>query len=298
MIFIAGGTGFIGRNLLKALRDRGLKVRALVRSEKKAEEIRPFVEEVVYGDITDRGSLDGLLRGCTLVIHLVGIIKETKRLTFRAVHVEGTENLVEEAKIQGVRDFFYQSALGASPGSPFMYSKTKAEAEEVVKASGLRYLIFRPSLVLGRGDGFSENIKKLLKLGPFVPLPGGGRARFQPIYVEDWVKCFISILDRDDAWGRLYEFGGPEHLTYRQILEQYMEVMGIKKRFVEIPIYAAKWMLPLSFLPRAVGIPVPEVSPEQLEMLSVDNITELDSVERHFGFTPARLKEYITELVS
>jgi NADH dehydrogenase len=297
MIFIAGATGFVGTNLLRVLHQRGIKTRCLVRSEKKAENIKNLATEIVYGDITDRESLKKTLGGIDTVVHLVGIIRETPQVTFQKVHVEGTENLVEEAKASDVKRFFYQSALGASLEAPFKYSSTKAEAEEIVKTSGLQYVIFRPSLIIGKGDGFTENIKRLLSLGPFVPVPGGGRAKFQPIFIEDWIRCFMYVLDNENLWNRIYEFGGPEHLSYREILKLYMSAIGSKKYLISTPMLCAKVALPLSFLTKAIGRIPPEVSTEQLDMLQVDNITAPDSVERLFGFKPKRLEEFLKNIL-
>ncbi len=297
MIFIAGATGFVGTNLLETLSKRGIRTRCLVRSEKKAEKIKNLATEIVYGDITDRESLRNLMEGVDTVVHLVGIIRETPKATFQKVYIEGTENLVEEAKTSGVNRFFYQSALGASLDAPFKYSRAKAEAEEIVKRSGIRYVIFRPSLIIGKEDGFTENLKRLFSLGPFIPVPGGGKAKFQPIFIEDWIKCFMYVLENENAWNRIYELGGPEHLSYREILNLYMTAMGINKPLLNVPLRCVKAALPMSFLTKVIGKAPPEVSVEQLNMLQVDNITEPEAVEKLFGFKPKRLEEYIKDIL-
>ncbi|MEK6673948.1 MAG: NAD(P)H-binding protein, partial [Nitrospirota bacterium] len=194
MIFIAGGTGFIGQNLIRALKEKGHSIRCLVRTQERASICEKAGFDAVVGDITDRESLRNSLQGVGMVVHLVGIIEESGNATFEKVHVEGTRNLVDEAKAANVNHFFYQSALGASLTSPAGYQKTKAEAEELVKKSGLPFTIFRPSLVIGNNDGFTTRIKELINLGPVVVIPGDGNARFQPIFVEDWVKCFMKIF--------------------------------------------------------------------------------------------------------
>lgn len=295
MIFIAGGTGFIGQHLLKALKEGGFKVRCLARTEERATLCRKSGFEAVTGDITDRESLRNSLDAVEMVIHLVGIIEERGEMTFRRVHVEGTRNLVDEAKRSGVKHFFYQSALGASLKSDAAYQRTKAEAEEIVKGSGIPYTIFRPSLVIGEGDGFTDKLKELFRLGPFVPIPGTGEARFQPLYVDDWVRCFLSILGSVEAIGKTYEFGGPEYLTYNEMVLQLMEVMGIKKPLIHLPISIAKMGVPFiglgNKLGKLIGKKIPTVTAEQLMLLGRDNICEIDSVKRHFGFEPIKYKE-------
>ncbi len=295
MIFIAGGTGFIGKNLLKALKQGNYVVRCLARTEERAELCRKTGFDAVTGDITERESLKGKLEGVEMVVHLVGIIEEQGGMTFEKVHVKGTRNLVDEAKKAGVRHFFFQSALGASLESDAVYQRTKAEAEEIVKDSGIPYTIFRPSLVIGEKDGFTERLKELVRVGPFVPIPGTGNGRFQPIFVEDWVRCFLCIIGRDEAIGRIYEFGGPEHLTYNELVMQLMEVMNIKKPLVHIPVSIARFGIPFigigNKIGRIIGKKIPTVTAEQLMLLERDNICDIDSVKRLFGFEPLRYKD-------
>lgn len=295
MIFIAGGTGFIGQHLLKALERGDYRIKCLARTDERAALCKKRGFEAVTGDITERESLRGVLTGIDTVVHLVGIIEERGEMTFQKVHVEGTRNLVDEAKRSGVKHFFYQSALGASLKSDAAYQRTKAEAEEIVKGSSIPYTIFRPSLVIGEGDGFTEKLKELVRLGPFVPIPGTGEARFQPIYVGDWVRCFLSILGSIETRGLTYEFGGPEYLTYNDLILQLMEEMGIRKPLIHIPLSLAKAGIPLiglgNRIGKIIGKKIPTVTAEQLVLLGRDNICDLDSVKRLFGFEPLRYKE-------
>lgn len=295
MIFIAGGTGFIGQHLLKALKQGNYAVRCLARTEERAELCRKTGLDAVTGDITDRESLKGKLKGIEMVVHLVGIIEEHAGMTFEKVHVEGTRNLVDEAKKAGVRHFFFQSALGASLKSDAVYQRTKAEAEEILRDSGIPYTIFRPSLVIGERDGFTEKLKELIRVGPFVPITGTGKARFQPLYIEDWVRCFLGIMGRDEAIGKIYEFGGPEHLTYNELVMQLMEVMNIKKPLVHMPISFARIGIPFigigNKIGKIIGKKIPTVTAEQLMLLERDNICDIDSIKKLFGFEPIRYKD-------
>ncbi|MBI5212724.1 MAG: complex I NDUFA9 subunit family protein [Nitrospirae bacterium] len=303
MFFIAGGTGFIGKHLVNAFAAKAYRVRCLVRTEDKARACKSLGFEAGIGDITDRESLKGKLDGCDTVVHLVGIIEEKGSMTFEKVHVEGTRNLVDEAQKAGVKHIFYQSALGASATSWAKYYKTKAEAEEIVKASGMPYTIFRPSLVVGDGDGFTEKLKELVHMGPFVPVPGNGNAKLQPIYVEDWIKCFMTLFFDNPpsppfskgGMGGIYEFGGPEHLTYNEIVLQLMEALGINKPIIHIPLKIIKLSLPFYGISKGIGSllgkKVPSVTAEQLSLLQLDNICDKDSVEKSFGFVPVKYKD-------
>jgi NADH dehydrogenase len=305
MLFIAGGTGFIGGHLVRALAGGGYSTRCLARNPEKAEICKKIGHEAVIGDITDRESLKGKIDGCDIAVHLVGIIEEKGDMTFGRVHVKGTENFVEEAQKAKVKHLFYQSALGASINSWAKYYKTKAEAEEIVIESGIPYTIFRPSLVIGKGDGFTEKLKGLIKLGPFVPVPGSGNAKFQPIYVEDWVKCFLKIFSDASRIthyaSRIYEFGGPEHLTYNEIVSQTMEAMGANKPIIHLPLELIKLSLPFSGITKAIGNlagkQIPSVTSEQLRLLQSDNICDRNSVERNFGFVPMTYREALKKFI-
>ncbi|WP_333654117.1 SDR family oxidoreductase [Dissulfurispira sp.] len=305
MFFIAGGTGFIGSHLVRALAGGSYSTRCLARTPEKAEVCKKIGHEAVIGDITDRESLKGRLDNCDIVVHLVGIIEEKGDMTFKRVHVEGTRNLIEEAKGANIKHIFYQSALGASINSWAKYYKTKAEAEDIVRTCGIPYTIFRSSLVIGKSDGFTEKLKELVRLGPFVPIPGSGNGKLQPIYVEDWVKCFLKIFSDASRIthyaSRIYEFGGPEHLTYNEIVLQLMEAMQIHKPLVHIPAKLIKLSLPFSGISRKIGSllgkKIPTVTGEQLGLLQVDNICDMDSVEGNFGFVPMTYREALKKFI-
>ncbi|RME64212.1 MAG: complex I NDUFA9 subunit family protein [Nitrospirae bacterium] len=297
-VLVAGGTGFVGRNLIPHLLGRVGLVRVLVRDPEKAKALFVPEVELYRGDITEPESLRGACEGVDLVVHLVGIIIERGRYTFESVHVKGTEALVEEALRAGVKRFFYQSALGSSLGSPYKYLKTKAQAEEVVKDSGMDYLIFRPSLILGKGDGFSKNMISLIKSSPVVPLPGGGKTLFQPIFIDDWCRAFMVAAFSEGHWNRIYEFGGPEHLSYRQMVQAYMSQMGLRRPVVSMPLSLAKMALPFGRLAKLAGMRLPEVTGEQLSLLSQDNITDPEACQRHFGFQPRNFEEFLPEVLA
>lgn len=291
MIFIAGSTGFVGRHLVGAVGGRA--VRCLVRRPDKAGLCKQGFEAAI-GDITDKKSLNGKLEGVTTVVHLVGIIEEKGGMTFHEAHVEGTRNLVGEAVKSGVKKIFFQSALGADINSWAAYLRTKAEAENIVRESGIPYFIFRPSLIIGSGDGFTGKIISIISgPSPFIPVPGKGTARFQPLYVGDWVRCFLSALDDPEAAGRTYEIGGPEHITYNDMVKGIAAAMGVGKPLFHIPSGIAK-----------LGIRVLEKTPfspatsEQLRLLKEDNICEKDSVKRLFGFEPLRFERALGLFIS
>lgn len=293
MIVIAGASGFVGGHLADYLRDTGSDIACLARSETAANALLAKGCRVVRADITLPETLDGILHQDDVVIHLVGIIEEKGPATFQAIHVNGTRNLIAEAKRAGVRHFFYQSALGADRESWSGYLRTKAEAEEIVKQSGIPSTIFRPSLIIGPWDGFTKKLMDIIKLSPVLPLPGEGNAKFQPVYIKDWLRCIRRVLDVPENFAGTYDIGGPEYLTYREIVEHLSKAMGYKKPVFSIPMGFMK--LSTSILERF--LPSPPVTSDQLRLLEQDNIGELDAVERHFGFAPMKFDDMLREFV-
>lgn len=299
LIFIAGATGFVGSHLVRAVKEKGShKLRCLLRNPKKAP--------LCMGFETVGGSLSLIppraMEGVDMVVHLVGIIREEKGGdTFESVHVRGTENLVNAAIKAGVRRFFYQSALGASIKSASGYLKSKAEAEEIVKDSGIPYTIFRPSLILGEGDGFTKQILELIKLSPVVPIAGDGKSLFQPLYIGDWVKCFMGVLDKpSESLNRTFELGGPEQISFNGLIDAYMDVLGLRRKTLHIPLGIVKAGIDLLGVAQAAGLKskrIPPVTKEQLALLSEDNITELDSVKKHFGFEPVAVRQSLEKFL-
>lgn len=288
-MFVTGGTGFIGSHFLKILREAGREAKCLVRSPSKGGICTSKGFATAKGDITERDSIKGDLDGMDTVVHLVGIIEERGKQTFQKVHFQGTINLVEEASLAGVRRFIYISVLGADVDSRFAYYRTKAQAEETVKASGIPYTIFRPSLVIGPGGGFvGKLLDQLNAPGPFIPVPGRGEAKFQPIYVEDLARCILSAIDNQQAAGRTYEVGGPEHLTYNDLLTILADVMGRKKRLLHMPM---GFMMPAVRIIEKTGLS--PVTSDQLAMLSRDNACDPDAVRKEFGFEPVTYRRAI-----
>ena len=199
-----------------------------------------------------------------------------------------------------MKRFFFQSALDADTESPFPYLRTKARAEEIVRASGIPFTIFRPSLIVGPSDGFTVRTRQLLSAGPVVPVPGRGRARFQPLYVEDWVRCVQAVLT-DPAWeNRTVEVGGPEQLTYLEILRAYMQALGMDKPLLHLPMGLMRLSVPFLPLVRSaaavLGREIPEVTSDLLGLLDRDNVCDPEAVERNFGFQPSRLADVLPEI--
>ncbi len=289
MILVSGGTGFVGSHLIPRLVKSEEKIRCLVRSMAKTETLRENGAELAVGDVTDPQSLIEAMQGVDTVIHLVAIIRETKGATFSGVNAQGTMNMVEAAKACGVKRFIHISVLGASPNPMYRYTYSKWQGEEAVQNSNLDFIIFRPSAIFGQGFGYSfiDSMIRSLTMFPFIaPVPGSGNTRFQPIWVEDVASCIIQALENEKG-SQTYEIGGPEHLSYEEMLDTVKHVLGMRRVKVHIPMP----LMRLAVIAMGITMGNPPVTSVELAQLELDNITDLDSVERYFGFKPRALNQ-------
>jgi uncharacterized protein YbjT (DUF2867 family) len=288
-VVITGGSGFVGTHLTRTLAEAGHEVVVISRGTKR----RPRRTNVsfVKADLTDSPALVDAFSGSDAVIHLVAVIRERGRQTFERVNAEATERVAVAAYEAKVPHLIHQSALGVDPDPRYPYLATKWQGEEFVRGSGVPYTVLRPSIIFGPGDGFFTLLAKLIRLNPVVPIPGDGQALFQPISIDDVLQCYQIILERgpEDA---VYEIGGPEHMTYEELVLTIKRGLRLYRFTAHVPV---RMMLPLAFVMDAV-LPSPPVTPGQLRLLERNNITRLDSVPRAFQFQPARFADNLDYL--
>src|SRR6267378_1989019 len=200
-VFLTGATGFVGGHLLKRLASDGHTVRALVHDGGAKPAFSPGIETVT-GDVVEGSGLDDGMSGCDAVIHLVGIIAETRGAAFERVHHLGTRNVAEAAKRKRIGRFIQMSALGARPDGVAEYQTSKWKGEEAVRQSGIPFCILRPSLIFGPGDGFVTQMLDVMRKAVLVrPVPGDGRPKFRPIFIDDVTECFSKALTTPAATG-------------------------------------------------------------------------------------------------
>ncbi len=276
MVLLTGGTGYVGSHLLAGLRQRDEPVRVLVRDPAKHQHLVRANVELARGDVTDPRSLGEAMQGVSTVINLVAIIREGPGgMTFERVNYGGTVNVVEAAKAAGVQRILHQSTLAARPDPKLPHYDTKYRAEQYVKESGLQYAVLRPSVIFGEGDQFVNTLgdlvrKPLLILpAPFLPIVGNGSTPFSPVWIGDFVDAAVGVLDNPARDGRVYEIGGPRKMTYEQMLDEIMEVVGIKRRKLHMPFALIQALA----LVMGKVMPNPPVAPEELTMLRLDNST-------------------------
>ena len=286
MILVTGGTGFVGRHLVSRLMAMEERVRVLARS---GDDLPGA--DVIHGDVRDLSAVVGAARGCRAVIHLVGIMRESRGASFRALHVDATRTVVRACQEAGVERLLHMSALGPRPGARSRYYRTKWRGEELVRASDLAATIFRPSVIFGSGNSFLPQIRDLLQRGSVIPIPGGGMGLQQPIWVEDVVSCFVGALAKPETIGRDYELGGPETYGFEQLIDLLAESEGITKPKVHLPT----WLLrpAVSMLIRVR--PKLPVTPDQLTMLGEDSACDIHEMCATFGIEPASLREHLAD---
>jgi NADH dehydrogenase len=286
VILLTGGTGYVGSHLLGRLRKRGEPVRVLVRDPAKHHHLETGNVGLAKGDVTNLESLHAAMQDVSTVIHLVAIIRERPGgITFERINYGGTVNVVEAAKAAGVKRIIHQSALGARPDPRLPYFDTKYRAEQYVQASGLPFAILRPSVIFGQGDEFVNKLADLVRKplfvlpAPVVPVIGDGSTPFSPVWVGDFADAVAGILDHPELDGQVYELGGPRRITYERMIDEIMQVVGIKRAKLHVP--AGLMRAPVLLMDRL--LPNPPVTIEQLKMLRFDNSVAGDTTARLAG---------------
>jgi len=288
-VLVAGGTGFVGAHLIRELRRNGHTVVILSHHRSRGPE-QGIV--VVRGDVTDPVSVGAAAWGCDAAINLVGIIREfpAKGVTFQQLHVQATRNMVDAAKEAGIRRYLQMSALGTRKDAISNYHRTKYAAEGYVRASGLDWTIFRPSLIFGPNDAFVNMLADQVRKFPVVPVIGDGSYRMQPIHADDVARCFVQALGMPQTVGQTYDLCGPDRLTYLQMLAVVGKVLGKSSvTTIKSPLGLIKSVLP--FLQKIPAFPL---TTDQLQMLVEESICD-GAWRRTFPFEPIRFEEGIRE---
>jgi len=297
-IVVAGGTGFLGRHISRALLADGHDVAILGRDPRKVPRV-PGLEgaEAIYGDVTDPGSLTGALDGFDAVAVAIQFpnypMEQPRRaLTFDRFDRQGTEHLVEEAQRAGVERFFYISGVNVDPDSDHSWYRAKGRAEEVIRGSGLRYSILRPSWAYGPEDKALNKFVKIARLSPVIPVPTrfAGRRRIdqriQPVFVDDIARAAARIFAADEAWGRVIEIGGPEPLTMPEVVRTMLQVLGKRRALVPVPTALMKVVTaPLT------ALPTPPLTPGAVDFAVQDGLADLTALRNVLAIDPLPLRE-------
>jgi uncharacterized protein YbjT (DUF2867 family) len=239
VILVTGGTGFVGPKVVHALREQDRPVRCLVRdpASSSAQTLGAWGCELVRGDMTDAEALRRAVEGCDSVVHLVAI-RQGSGDQFRRIMEQGTADLITAAKAAGIRRFVLMSALGTSEETKDLvpYYHAKWEQEQMLQASGLDHVIFRPSFVFSRDGGILPTFRRLARVSPVTPVIGSGRQKIQPIWIDDVAAYFAASIDKPEAAGRVFELGGPDAITWNEFWQRLKHALGIRRPTVHVPI--------------------------------------------------------------
>lgn len=280
LVTVFGGSGFIGRHVVRALAKRGYRVRAAVRRPDLAGFLQPLggVGQIhaVQANIRNRASIDRAVAGSDIVINLVGILYESGRQSFDAVQSFGPGAVAASAKAAGVARVVHVSAIGADAESESNYARSKAMGEAAVLKAFPDAVILRPSIVFGPEDDFFNRFAAMARFSPVLPLIGGGDTRFQPVFVGDVAEAVALAVDGKAAPGTIYELGGPEVRTFRQLMEFILAETGRARLLVPMPFGLAKLKAYVLQL-----MPNPLLTVDQVRQLAHDNVVSEQAVREH-----------------
>jgi NADH dehydrogenase len=271
LVTVFGGSGFLGRNVVRALCKRDYRIRVAVRRPELAGHLQPLGRvgqiHAVQANVRYPASVEAAMRDSYVAINLVGILAPSGAQTFDAVQARGAETIAEAAAAVGA-SMVHVSAIGADENSPSHYARAKAAGEKAVLAALPSTTIMRPSIVFGPEDEFTNRFAALARLAPALPLIGGGNTRMQPVYVGDVATAIADAVDGKARAGATYELGGPEVLSFREIIELILEITDRKRMLMSLPFGLARLQaIFLQFAPGAL-----KLTPDQVELLRSDNV--------------------------
>ena len=286
LVSIFGGSGFIGRHVVRVLARDGWRVRVGVRYPNTANFLRPMGRvgqiQIVRANLRKSDDLAMMLRDADAAINLVGILYESGAQRFQALHAEAAGAFARAAAEHRVARLIHFSALGADPQSPSLYSRSKEQGEKQVREAFLEATIIRPSIVFGPEDDFFNRFAQLARISPMLPLIGGGHTRFQPVYVRDVAEGVGVALNDIHAVGTTYEFGGPEVMTMKQVIQLVLHETHRRRALLNLPFGLAKFQAALLGL-----LPKPLLTIDQVRLLQSDNVVSPDAPGlTNLGITP------------
>jgi uncharacterized protein YbjT (DUF2867 family) len=278
LVTVFGGSGFLGRHLVRALANRNYLIRVAVRRPELAGHLQPLGRvgqiHAVQANLRFPQSVEAAVRDADVVVNLVGILFERSRQRFDAVQAEGAQAVARAANAVGAR-LVHVSAIGADESSPSRYARSKAAGERLVLAAQPAAIVMRPSIVFGPEDEFFNRFAALARIAPALPLPGGGHTRFQPVFAGDVAEAIALAVDGEAKPGTTYELGGPDVRTFKELMEFTLATVERRRLLVPVPFALMKLQaMFLQFLPK------PPITPDQVELLKSDNVVSAAAREQ------------------
>ncbi|MEW7007268.1 complex I NDUFA9 subunit family protein [Lentilitoribacter sp. EG35] len=277
LVTVFGGSGFLGRHIVRLLAKEGYNIRVACRRPDLAGHLQPLgnVSQItaVQANLRYRDSIDRAVQGSDYVINCVGILFESGRNTFDAVQEFGARAIAEAAKANNAK-LVHISAIGADKNSNSDYARTKGRAEEAVLNIVKDAVILRPSIIFGPEDGFFNKFADMSRFAPALPLIGGGHTKFQPVYVADVAAAVVKGVNGELQAGKTYELGGPEVMSFKECLQLMLKVISRKRMMVSLPWAIASLIGSITSLIPFID---PPLTPDQVELLKQDNVVSADA---------------------
>jgi uncharacterized protein YbjT (DUF2867 family) len=293
MILVTGGTGFIGRALIRHLVDLGYPVRTLIRPSQSSPKLpRSVAVDVAVSSFSDERGLRAAMVGVDVIYHLASGEWHGPRAQLIDSDIRGTRAVVEAGEDAGVQRIFYVSHLGADRASAYPVLKAKGIAEEFIRRSKLDYTILRSAIVYGPNDRFTSGLARILGVSPFFIMPGNGRTVLQPLWVEDLATCLTWALEDPETIDKVVDIGGPEYLTFQEIVQMVMQEAGLRRTIIHFP---PPYVRGLTVFLESM-IPNLPTSVYWLDYMAVNRTTALDTMPRTFNLMPARMSQRLAYL--
>ena len=276
IITVFGGSGFIGRHVVRALAKAGYRVRVASRRPHLAQDLRVMgvvgQVQLVQANLRVAASVERALDGASGVVNLVGSLNETGRQTFTRLPAQGAKTVAAAAAAAGITHFVQMSAIGADPESASRYARTKAEGEAFVKAALPTATLLRPSIVFGTEDGFFNRFAGMARFAPALPLFGGGKTQFQPVFAGDVAQAVVAALQSPEAQGETYELGGPGVYSFAELMRFILDEIDRPRFLVPLPWQLGSVIAMMAQLAAILPFVQPMLTQDQLTQLKSDNV--------------------------
>lgn len=296
LVTVFGGSGFVGKQVVRALAQKGWRVRVAVRKPTYAYDLKPLGTvgqiQIVRCDVRKEAEVQAALTGASAVVNLVGILYQTPGASFDAVHRAASKAIAEGADKLGIKDFVQMSALGADPKSSSKYASTKGKAEEAVRAAIPSAVIVRPSVIFGPQDGFFTGLAEQIKAFPFMPSIGGGKTKFQPVYVGDVARAIGDTLGNPAFAGKTFEIVGPQTFTFNELVQYVGEEIQSPRALIWMPFAAASLIGVVGDISSLLIKPL--LTSDQVLLLQKDNVAsgKLPGL-RELGILPTAVESVV-----
>lgn len=297
LVTVFGGSGFVGKYIVRALAERGYRVRIAMRRPHIGMDLKVLGNvgqiQLMQANLRFPNSIARAVEGADAVVNCVGLLFEAGRQNFEALHVDGVETIAKAAAAAGIVNVVHVSAIGADKDSESEYARTKAQGEAVLREHVPSASILRPSIIFGREDEFFNKFAAMAGMAPALPLIGGGKTKFQPVYVADVASAAAKLIS-DGADGGTYELGGPREYTFKELLQFTLETIDKKRLLAPLPWPVAKAMGFAGELAGALPLIEPFLTRDQVILLQEDNVVADDAKGfAELGITPDALEAIV-----